>query len=133
MSKHPRKGITLRHETTSPSIPFENVWEEYLEHTRNLLPHTTACALLGVDDAKYGGWIVRYPLLRDKAKQARAEGIRDAQQSVRDGEPGWQAKMRLLESIDPDNWLRPSSSGRKANDTSPYASALTSARRRSRS
>ena len=92
---------------------------------KKLIPFRTSIESLGLDYTKYSAWFIRSPARVKELKMIRATALIALQEGMIRGEKGWQSQFRLIESLEPELWIKQSSTvGRKKDDLSPYAASF---------
>jgi len=92
--------------------------------TKRLIPLRTAVESLGLDFEKYNAWFTRSPARVMELKRIRAVALIDLQEKMITGSQGWQSRFRLIESLEPELWIKQTSAGKKKADVSPYSAAI---------
>ena len=107
------------------SAPNEGHLPAIYDLTRRLIPFRTAIESLGLEYEGFSAWFISSPARVMELKRIRATALIELQEKMIAGKQGWQSQFRLIESLEPELWIKQSASaGRKKDAVSPYAAGF---------
>jgi len=107
---------------------FEKAFPEVCKMTEKLIPLQTAVESLGVDFPRFNAWLLKKPARVAELKMIRARAMINIQENMVQGKQGWQAMFRLVESIEPDIWVKKSGQTKSTPSSSSRYSATVRSR-----